>query len=98
MSLVFILNCTVAVCNLFQKIERPGEEIKVPSGYTEVYDKDTGLISYLDKSKRHWYTSQDQEGNLYFYTQPLDGGRTLSEWSLPDDVREIKSNIICLQI
>ena len=50
-----------------------------PLGYTEFYDKDTGLISYQDNVRDiTWYTNLDKDGRLYFYTKT---GR--SEWELP---------------
>lgn len=55
-------------------------EIVVPPGYTELYSKDSGLISYHDNVRDvTWHTALDEGGRLYFYTE--DGLR--SEWQLP---------------
>ena len=54
-------------------------DVSIPPGYTELYSKSTGLISYHDNvSDTVWFTALDRRGRLYFYTE---AGR--SEWMLP---------------
>jgi len=53
--------------------------VDVPAGYSELYNRKTGLISYHDPyADVVWFTGQDKRGRLYFYTKE---GR--SEWALP---------------
>lgn len=53
-----------------------------PAGYREVYDKVTGLISYIDEdSGMQWFTNLDSSGQLYFYSKI--GDKMESSWSLP---------------
>ena len=60
-------------------INRKPESFVPPPGYTEYYDKTTGLIHYNDTvNNLVWYTSLDDLGRLYFYTE--DGS---SAWQLP---------------
>lgn len=54
-------------------------DIHTPPGYTEIYDKSTGLISYLDNVQDlHWFTTLDPQGKLYFYNKNGD-----AVWELP---------------
>ena len=54
----------------------------VPPGYIELYDKQTGLISYRDINAILWHTNLDVAGRLYFYAKV--GGEWRSEWRLPE--------------
>ena len=65
----------VWISNFFLRSKR----IVVPVGYAEHYEKDSGLIVYLDHlHSTEWRTAQDSEGRLYFYNQD-----DLSVWTLP---------------
>lgn len=55
-------------------------DIHVPPGYTELYEKDSGIICYHDNMRDlTWHTALDNKGQLYFYTKC---GK--SEWKLPE--------------
>ena len=70
--LIFVLY----VALLFRKIE----EYIPPPGYTECYDKNSGLIHYIDNVNNViWFTNLDDDGNLYFYRED----REKSAWQLP---------------
>ena len=60
------------------KTETP---VQVPLGYIELYDKETGLISYRDANGTLWHTNLDAAGRLYFYAKI--GSEWRSEWRLP---------------
>lgn len=62
-------------------LRRSDESVYVPPpGYTEYYDKETGLIRYRDNvNEVTWLTNLDETGQLYFYT---DDGKS-SAWQLP---------------
>ncbi len=63
-------------------------DVQVPPGYTELYSKSTGLISYHDNVQDLlWFTALDQKGRLYFYTE---GGR--AEWKLPELPSKLATN------
>ena len=61
--------------------EKPESPIQVPLGYIELYDKETGLISYRDSNGILWHTNLDAAGKLYFYAKI--GNEWRSEWRLP---------------
>jgi hypothetical protein len=62
--------------------------VVAPPGYTEFYDKGTGLICYHDNVRDvRWFTALDTKGVLYFYTQE---GR--SEWELPSVPSALRRN------
>ena len=54
----------------------------VPLGYIELYDKETGLISYRDENGHLWNTNLDPQGRLYFYARIEKEWK--SEWKLPE--------------
>ena len=69
----------------------------VPVGYAEFYEKDSGLIVYLDHlHSTEWQTAQDPEGRLYFYNQD-----DVSVWTLPTYVFTwaifTKDLVFCIQ-
>ena len=71
-----------------EKTESP---IQVPLGYIELYDKETGLISYRDSNGILWHTNLDAAGKLYFYAKI--GNEWRSEWRLPH-VKKTNDNFI----
>ena len=56
--------------------------VHVPPGYIELYDKETGLISYRDENGHLWNTNLDPQGRLYFYARIEKEWK--SEWKLPE--------------
>ena len=60
--------------------------VHVPPGYIELYDKETGLISYRDEDGQLWNTNLDPQGRLYFYARIEKEWK--SEWKLPEIDKE----------
>ena len=61
--------------------EKTENSVQVPLGYIELYEKETGLISYRDANGTLWHTNLDPAGKLYFYAKI--GNEWRSEWRLP---------------